>query len=265
MAALFMLTGVGAKRTGEHYERRVPVIMYHSVCKTNVGEYVISPDMLRKDFTYLRDRGYTPVFVRDIIAFCDGTADLPTKPIVLTFDDGFYNNAFYAEKIAAEFDFKITVSVVGAYTVKERGERKRSPVYSYLNEEELCAMHKRGRVELANHTYDMHKSSPRKGLRKRRDESPEAYKAALQTDSERCRAVVQNACGYRMNVFTYPFGCYSSATVGILSELGYRAFLTCKGGINVFTKGDTHGLDCIMRYNRSGKADTDTFFTRIGV
>jgi hypothetical protein len=76
---------------------------------------------------------------------------------------------------------------------------------------------------------------------------------------------VQSACGYRMNVFAYPFGCYSKETQKILSDMGYKAILTCKGGINVFKKGSSDGLYDIMRYNRHGKADTKEFFKKIKV
>lgn len=243
--------------------RKVPVIMYHSVCKTNVGEYVVSPDALRSDFKYLKDKGYTAVFVSDIIDYCDGKADLPPKPVLLTFDDGFFNNAYYAEKIAAEYGMKITVSVVGSYVAAEDGKRKRSPVYSYLNREELSRLGRGKIVEIANHTYDMHHTSPRKGVRRKKGESAEDYKNAIIADSEKCRELIKESCGYSTEVFTYPFGCYSGGTNEILHSLGYRAILTCKGGINVFRKGSAEGLDRIMRYNRSGHISTEKFFSSV--
>lgn len=245
--------------------RRVPVIMYHSVCRTNVGEYVISPDTLISDLEYLRKRGYKTVFMRDIISYCEGKTELPEKPVVLTFDDGFYNNLFYVDKIAEKYGVKYTVSVVGSYVRAEAGQTKRSPVYSYLSPAEIGKLSAGGRAEIANHTYDMHRSSPRKGVRRKKSESYDEYRTALIYDSEKCRTLIYEACGFKTNVFTYPFGCYSTGTKDILHELGYRAILTCKGGINVFTKGKTDGLDCVMRYNRHGKSDTKEFFEKIKV
>ena len=256
--------GFTTQKGGE--ERRVPVLMYHSVCKTNVGGYVVSPDTLRADFAYLHRKGYTAVFVRDIIDFCDGKGDLPPKPIVLTFDDGFYNNAYYAEKIAREYGMKIVVSVVGAYAQKENGQSKRSPVYSYLNAAEIAKMQAGGRVEFCNHTYDLHRTSgDRKGVRRKKNESASAYEDLIISDSEKCRNFLRGACGYTVNVFTYPFGCYSRETNGILQKLGYRAVLTCKGGVNVFRRGSTEGLYGIMRYNRTGTADTERFFASVKI
>ena len=245
--------------------RKVPVIMYHSVCKTNVGEYVVSPAALKSDFKYLKDNGYTAVFVRDVINFCNGKGDLPLKPIILSFDDGFYNNLFYVDKIAEEYGMKITVSVVGSYVEKEEGQSERSPVYSYLSPAELKRLHDGGRAEICNHTYNMHHTSPRKGLRRKRGESMTDYRNAIIEDSEKCRNVVKNSCGYYMDVFTYPFGSYSEGTGEIIKSLGYQAVLTCKGGINTFYKGSVKGLDCIMRYNRSGNTATAEFFRKIKI
>ncbi|MDE6399101.1 MAG: polysaccharide deacetylase family protein, partial [Clostridiales bacterium] len=206
------------------------------------------------------------VFVRDIIDFCDGKSDLPPKPVVLTFDDGFYNNFYYAEKIAREYGMKIVVSVVGAYAQNECGQNKRSPVYSYLNAEEIAKMQAGGNVEFCNHTFDLHRvTAERKGLRRKKSESDTAYENLIVSDSERCRDFLRGACGYTVNVFTYPFGCYSRETNGILQKLGYRAVLTCKGGINVFRKGSTEGLYGIMRYNRTGKTPTEKFFASIEI
>ena len=246
-------------------ERKVPVIMYHSVCRTNVGEYVISPESLRSDFGYLKDKGYTAVFMQDVIDFCDGKSDLPQKSVVITFDDGFYNNLFYVADIAREYGMKFIVSVVGSYSDKEKGESKRSPVYSYLNSKEIAELHDTGIVEIANHTYDMHRSYPRKGVRRKHGESEDEYRAALCADSEKCRSLLEYACKNRVNVFTYPFGSYSAATSEILCSLGYDAILTCKGGINVFRKGSRDGLDRVMRYNRPGNSDTYRFMKKIGI
>lgn len=226
---------------------------------------MLSPDSLRSDFAYLKGKGYTAVFVREIVDFCDGKGDLPEKPVVLTFDDGFYNNLYYALPIAQAAGMKICVGIVGSYVQKEEGEKKRSPVYSYLNKEELRVMAQSGAVEFMNHTYDMHRSAPRKGVRRKCGESVEDYAQALTADSEKCRALVFSATDRKMNVFAYPFGCYSADTARILNALGYRAALTCKGGINTFRKGSTDGLQSIMRYNRSGNESTEAFFRRIGV
>ena len=77
-------------------EERVtlPIIMYHSILKDGArqGKYVVSPEVLARDLDALRARGCETVTVRDLIAYTRDGAPLPAKPVMLTFDDGYYNN-----------------------------------------------------------------------------------------------------------------------------------------------------------------------------
>ena len=77
---------------------RVPVIMYHAVMDdaSRLGKYVISPEELESDFKWLSENGYTAILSEDLINYTENGAALPEKPILLTFDDGYYNNYLYA-------------------------------------------------------------------------------------------------------------------------------------------------------------------------
>ena len=72
----------------------LPIIMYHGVLNdsTRQGQYVISPAMLESDLAYIRAQGYETVLVQDLIDYVDNGKPLPEKSIMLTFDDGYYNN-----------------------------------------------------------------------------------------------------------------------------------------------------------------------------
>ena len=74
----------------------IPIVMYHSVLKDEKyhGKYVISPAELENDILYLKEQGYTTIFMEDLINYTKG-GELPEKPIMLTFDDGYYNNYLY--------------------------------------------------------------------------------------------------------------------------------------------------------------------------
>ena len=71
----------------------VPVIMYHSVLKDEAqhGAYVISPAEFEKDLLWLKENGYTTVSTGELIAYTQG-GTLPEKPVLITFDDGYYNS-----------------------------------------------------------------------------------------------------------------------------------------------------------------------------
>ena len=70
---------------------RLPVAMYHHMLTSasRLGDYVISPDQFEADLQYIQKCGYTTVSAAELIDWAENGADLPEKPILITFDDGF--------------------------------------------------------------------------------------------------------------------------------------------------------------------------------
>ncbi len=71
---------------------RLPIIMYHEVNTKNLGKYIVSPKELEEDIIYLINEGYTTITIEDLIAFEYNDIELPEKPIMITFDDGYYSS-----------------------------------------------------------------------------------------------------------------------------------------------------------------------------
>ena len=74
---------------------QVMVLMYHQI-KEPEGEYIRTPDNLRRDLQTLYDEGYLPISLTDYV---NGNITTPAgkSPYVLTFDDGRQNNFNYLE------------------------------------------------------------------------------------------------------------------------------------------------------------------------
>ena len=244
----------------------VPILMYHSILKSRKGEYIVSPDDLKNDLLWLKDHGYESIFVSDLIKFCEGESDLPQKPIVITFDDGHYNNYYYAKPIFEELGFKATINIVGSYTEFSTSSGDfDNPNYSHLTWEEIKSLQENEFFEIGNHTYNMHNFEPRYGIGKKSTESFDEYKKNLTDDVEKLERCFKDKCGFTTNIFAYPFGKYSEDSYEILSGLGFKAFLTCNEGLNYISKGDASKLKTLKRYNRSGYYTTDNFFKHVGI
>lgn len=247
----------------ESESRDIPILMYHQILKSRTGDYIVTPKTLQDDIKYLKNHEYEPIFVEDIINFCEGKSSLPEKPVVLSFDDGHYNNFFYAYPIIKEENFKANLNVIGGFCdFSTTSGDIDNPNYSYLTWEEIKFLHDSKYFEIGNHTFKMHNFKPRFGIKRKDDEDIESYKKALEDDIMKLENKLKNDCGFSTDVFAYPFGVYSKESEEILKNLGFKAFLTCNEGINKVTFNDKSALSHLKRINRTGKLDTETFFQK---
>ena len=238
----------------------LPVIMYHSITEGN-GTYQVSPAMLELDLQYLLAQGYETVSAEQLIAYTQGHGALPEKPVLLTFDDGFYNNLSAALPLLERYDMCAVVSVVGAYTDILAEHDPGVPAYSYLTWENIKALTASGRVELGNHTYDLHSNTERAGCSILLGEDPDAYAAMLRTDLSRLQSRAKEKTGITPAVFAYPYGFICRESVPVLQELGFQVTLTCREAPNYITH-DPACLYGLGRYHRDPSEPRESFFAR---
>ena len=242
----------------------LPIVMYHSVLKSRQSKYVVTPTQIEKDFEAYQKMGYTPVFMREVIDFVDGQGSLPQKPMVITFDDGHYNNMHYVLPIAKKFDFKFVINPVTSFSVfSEEKNDHSNPAYSYLMLNQMAELEKSGLVEIGNHTHNMHKFNPRYGIKQKSNESTEKYVATLTADIQKAQDLLAANGVTRPTTFAYPFGAYNTTARDTLISIGFRAFLTCNEGVSKVTLGDPASLYSLKRYNRSGNTTTDSFIKKV--
>nr|MDD6335103.1 polysaccharide deacetylase family protein [bacterium] len=244
---------------------RVPIVMYHSVLKDQkrLGKYVLSPDTLAADLAYLAERGYQSVTMSELIDYVNGRGELPQKPIVLTFDDGYYNNYVYAYPLLKQYGYRAVISIIGKMSDAAQTEEHPSAYYSHLTWTQLKEMMDSGLIEVQNHSYNLHTNAGRNGAAKKRGEDISTYTHVLEEDIGRLQTLLQNNIGYTPNTFTYPFGSTSTQTDDILHSMGFEATLSCVEGPNYIDRGSS--LYRLKRYNRPSGISTENFFKKMGV
>lgn len=243
---------------------RLPVVMYHSVLKSRQGQYIVSPLQLENDFKHFVEAGFVAVSVQQLIDFADGTGALPEKPILITFDDGHYNNMYYALPLLQEYKLHAVVNVIGRFSqyTTESGDAH-NPNYSHLTWDEIAQLSTENVMEIGNHTYNMHNYKPRYGVQRLCSESDEQYKTALQNDVEKLQRKLLETTGKQCRCFAYPFGKYSKISEEVLNKMGFAVTLTCNEGISEVEFGNSCSLKLLKRINRSGLYDTQTLLNKI--
>lgn len=206
---------------------KVPILMYHYISEppADADEYrvdlSVAPDQFREQMAYLRDSGYTPIDFYSLTTAIVGYTELPDKPVILTFDDGYIDNYENAYPILEEFGFKATFFIISEFI--DQGQE------GYMNWpmiEELAR---------AGHRIESHSRTHPDLTEKDRDDLIWQILGAQET--------IAAHVGYRPRYFCYPGGDYNDETIQVLRELDYWGALTT-------TNGSYHGFNDRFEWSR---------------
>jgi len=96
---LFFLTGVRPVQ-GTHLpagvDIAVPILAYHNIGPQALSKWTVSAEQLERQMDVLQAYGYQTVGLQDYLDYSTGAAAPPSKPIIITFDDGYQGVYTYA-------------------------------------------------------------------------------------------------------------------------------------------------------------------------
>lgn len=90
----------------------VPVLNYHQVNDSTHSALVVPVDQFRKQMAYLHTHGYHTITLDQLYDYVENGIELPDKPILLTFDDGYVDNYDNVLPILKEYDMKATLFMI---------------------------------------------------------------------------------------------------------------------------------------------------------
>ena len=190
---------------------QIPIIMYHHIRDFNdltdqIGTNLsVSPAKFAAQLDLIQADGYQTVTFNDIL-----TKTLPSKPIILTFDDGyqnFYDNAYTELK-------KHNMTAVAYIIVNDNSGL-------YMTPAEIKEISDNG-IEIGSHTL----SHP--------DLSKETIEQA-RTEIFNSKADLEKITGQTVVSFCYPSGKYNDAVVNEVKSAGYDFAVTTNAGTGKFS------------------------------
>lgn len=242
----------------------LPIVMYHSMLKDTKlqGQFVIDPAKFEEDLKYLKDNGYTTITVSDLVNYVYNNKELPKKPIMLTFDDGYYNNYLYAYPLLKKYKCKAVISPIGYYSdLYSKSTDAPSPSYSHCTWKQLKEMQNSGCVEIQNHSYNMHSQNGRLGIKQKKGEGSEEYKEVITQDISKAQNRFKEKLEHTPQAFVYPFGALSDSSEEAIKALSFKASFTCEEKINIIAK-DKNSLYLLGRFIRTNKMTTKELFNK---
>lgn len=252
----------GADREDTEDKVRLPIVMYHHMSpKARLwGDYVISPEQFEADLIYLRENGYTPISSGTLLAWYDGVGELPEKPVMITFDDGYESTFVYAKPLLEKYEMPSIVSIIGSVAQQYSDTPDHMLDYSHMSWEMAAEADSAGLMEVQCHTWDMHHLECRRGCSPAGGETDGEYFSALSADLCLFRERYRQYIGRECTVLALPYGIYTQKTIEYARELGFRAVLTCTERVNLLS-GQKSELMELGRYNRPSGVSSEEFFS----
>ncbi len=191
----------------------IPVLEYHEVADSvddDAYVYNVPPEEFRQQLDYLKSQGYTTISMLDYMKAKKGKMELPAKPIILTFDDGYEDNYTTLLPILEEYGMKATVYVI----TNQIGQP------DYLNWDQLRDMQNRG-IEIGSHTAN-HDPLTQMDEQRREDE---VHLSKLLLEWNGIHTVY---------TFSYPNGAFDDTMPALLEKNQYLTAVTGDAGLNTF-------------------------------
>lgn len=250
-AVLLQIPHLAWSQTPAH-SPTLTVIGYHEIINTKsalIPEYAVSTTQFQQHINWLKKNGFHFINVDQLIQAHQGKYSLPTKPVLLTVDDGyasFYQNAY---PILKANKIPVVLAVVGSWlepksdqNVNFSGEKiQRNQMLSWA---ELKEMQDSGLVEIASHSYNLHRGivgNPQGNLEPAAVTRLYDAKSASYEDDSHYQQRISNdlkqnnqlliAHGLKSpRVMVWPYGHYNMQTVKIAKQLGMPVTISLDDG-----------------------------------
>ncbi|MBC7260053.1 MAG: polysaccharide deacetylase family protein [Chloroflexi bacterium] len=192
----------------------VPILMYHHIAdlpddaNSDQRDYAVSPARFEEQLRYLKAQSYESVSLYAVIRYMEGVDSLPARAVVITFDDGYRDNAVVAFPLLVKYGFTAT------FFINTQPIDDEYPGYmTWAQVEQLS----RAGMDVESHSY----SHPM--LTRLSDED-------LLREIRKAGDAIERHTGKHPRLFSYPYGTYNRQVVDALRAEGYLGAVTLRSG-----------------------------------
>ena len=206
---------MSAKASSTSGVLRVPALTLHDVHRPGdpppaVGEpfYCITLPELESLVAHLAKSGYQTVSSQAVRAWQQGKASLPGRPIVFTFDDGYFSHAQLVAPLLARHNFIGTFFVTTDFVGRP----------GYITRDELKGLAQRG-MEIGSHGHTHRRLT-------------ELDDRELADELSRSRAMLHAVLGFPVDSIAAPGGFWDARVSKAALRAGYDAAWVSVQGLN---------------------------------
>lgn len=231
------------------YQKSKPVVtalMFHSVnpegpqAKEENG-LIITPENFLNDLRYLKKQGFTFIDYKQMVSLLNNPVKRDAaahKNILVTFDDGYSDNYFYAYPILKGESIKALIDIVVSCVEKPAPDISEH----YLSWSQINEMMRSGIIQIGNHSYNSHYYvklrfgiGPRlagKQVKNGIKENNEDFEKKVRTDLIKSQELIMKRTSEKPEVIAFPYGKAAHEAKRIAEELGFEVQMGVKPGAN---------------------------------
>jgi peptidoglycan/xylan/chitin deacetylase (PgdA/CDA1 family) len=226
-----------------HSQAPVPVLMYHVIGTLRAGsgqlpDLFVAPKDFEAQMKWLKDHGYQAVTLDQVYNAWFKGAEIPRKPVVISFDDGYRGQYVYARPILRDMGWPAVLSLI-VRTLNPGGELSTAMVNQLIKDG----------WELDSHTENHLDVATLSG-------------AELQHEVGQSRVDLQHQFHVPVNFFCYPSGSYDAQAIKAVQDAGYLGATTTQDGLA--SKDHMFTLGRIRISNTDGVNGLETKLTAAG-
>lgn len=191
------------------YTDKIPILTFHRIVSNKVkkeeyadNQWVQSVDDFEKMMDYLYVNNYNTISASEFYEWYIGKREYDQKTVMITFDDGFYDEYSYAYPIIKKYNFKATSFLIGITIDKSYKDYYTLEVVNKIKKEY-------SNFDFQGHSYNMHYTT----------ESGK-YRIESMNSKELEEDFVLNK-KYGFKFMAYPYGKYNDAVIRVAKEHGY--------------------------------------------
>jgi peptidoglycan/xylan/chitin deacetylase (PgdA/CDA1 family) len=202
-------------RSYEGFEA-LPCFTYHHVDPKPQSDITLKPATFEAQLKILSDLGYHSITARELIDHQTRGTDLPSKPVMITFDDGWRNQYTHALPLLRKYGFKATFFLnPQPITRKYR---------AYMTRDMVVTLAEEGH-DIESHTWK-HSRLTRKST-----QTAEEFQKNRITQLTLANDWIRSVVGTQPVAIAYPYGYYDLEAIGLCQAAGYKAAFTVDEGV----------------------------------
>ncbi len=217
----------------------IAVVCYHDISSApGAPTYTVPAESLAAHIRRSKLNGWKFLPLSIVLARKDRPEKLPSKVMVLTFDDGYRSFLDEALPILRREKIKPTLSIVSSFI--DSPPESLPPLLTW---DEIRRLDSEGLVEIASHTHDLHRyvganpqrdTAPSTTTRRyiaeeARYESRDEYEARLGADLRASRSRLREMLGHDVKVLAWPYGEFNARARDIAAAEGFTTTLGLEG------------------------------------